>query len=57
MARKVTVLITDYNYDPVEEVHSMKFTYSGDPADVELSSNEETAIEVPSHAPPPAPKK
>lgn len=57
MARKVTVLITDYAYDTVEQVHSMKFTYAGDPADVELAANEETGIEVPSTAPPPAPKK
>lgn len=56
MPRTLTVLIGDYNYNPTTQVHEMKFTYAGDPADVELQGGEETSIEVPSHAPPPQPK-
>lgn len=38
-------------------VFTVQFTYSGDPGDVDIEDGERLSIEVPSHAPPPAPKK
>jgi len=56
MAHNIDVLIIDFNENP-DGTFSIKFSYDGDPDDVKLAADEETSIEVPSHAPPPAPKK
>lgn len=58
MANKVTIGIVDFQPDhgnPGE--YFLKISYAGDPHDLELNNGEETSIEVPSHAPPPAPKQ
>jgi len=58
MPNSLTIGIVDFQPDhgnPGEYV--LRFSYDGDPHDVDLTNGEETSIEVPSHAPPPAPKE
>lgn len=51
---KASILIGSYNYNPSGDVHTLTFTRQDHVSEaLELNEDEETSIELPSHAPPP----